>query len=97
MCAFQAVLPQQQPRTARFLAHEGLADRISAALAALDVDDVTELARVGKEIRQWILETPFPAELNADIETAWNKMVADAGTDQNFGGSAFFGNGRRFA
>ncbi|MDK4531081.1 phosphoenolpyruvate synthase, partial [Kingella kingae] len=53
-----------------------------AALAALDVDDVTELARVGKEIRQWILETPFPAELNADIETAWNKMVADAGTDQ---------------
>ncbi|WP_038329607.1 phosphoenolpyruvate synthase [Kingella kingae] len=65
-----------------FLAHEGLADRISAALAALDVDDVTELARVGKEIRQWILETPFPAELNADIETAWNKMVADASTDQ---------------
>ncbi|MDK4575846.1 phosphoenolpyruvate synthase [Kingella kingae] len=65
-----------------FLAHEGLADRISAALAALDVDDITELARVGKEIRQWILETPFPAELNADIETAWNKMVADAGTDQ---------------
>ncbi len=65
-----------------FLAHEGLADRISAALAAWDVDDVTELARVGKEIRQWILETPFPAELNADIETAWNKMVADAGTDQ---------------
>ncbi|XXQ68423.1 phosphoenolpyruvate synthase [Neisseriaceae bacterium B1] len=65
-----------------FLAHEGLADRISAALAALDVDDVTELARVGKEIRQWILDTPFPDELNADIETAWNKMVADAGTDQ---------------
>ncbi|MDO4433189.1 MAG: phosphoenolpyruvate synthase [Alysiella sp.] len=65
-----------------FLAHEGLAERISNALAALNVDDVTELARVGKEIRQWILDTPFPAELNADIETAWNKMVADAGTDQ---------------
>ena len=65
-----------------FLAHNGLSERISQALAALDVDDVTELARVGKEIRQWILETPFPAELNADIETAWNKMVADAGSDQ---------------
>lgn len=65
-----------------FLAHEGLAERISAALAALNVDDVAELARVGKEIRQWILDTPFPAELNADIEAAWNKMVADAGTDQ---------------
>ena len=65
-----------------FLAHNGLSDRISQALAALDVNDVTELARVGKEIRQWILETPFPAELDADIETAWNKMVADAGSNQ---------------
>ena len=65
-----------------FLAHNGLSERISQALAALDVDDVTELARVGKEIRQWILETPFPAELDANIETAWNKMVADAGSDQ---------------
>ncbi|WP_455018256.1 phosphoenolpyruvate synthase [Kingella denitrificans] len=65
-----------------FLAHNGLSDRISQALAALDVNDVTELARVGKEIRQWILDTPFPAELDADIETAWNKMVSDAGSDQ---------------
>ena len=65
-----------------FLAHNGLSERISQALAALDVNDVTELARVGKEIRQWILETPFPAEMDADIETAWNKMVADAGSDQ---------------
>ena len=65
-----------------FLAHNGLSERISAALAALDVDDVTELARVGKEIRQWILETPFPEQLDNDIATAWAKMVADAGTDQ---------------
>ena len=64
-----------------FLAHEGLNERISAALEALDVDDVTELARVGKEIRQWILDTPFPDELNADIEAAWKKMVADAGSE----------------
>ena len=65
-----------------FLAHNGLNERISAALAALDVEDVAELARVGKEIRQWILDTPFPEQLDADIETAWNKMVADAGTDK---------------
>ena len=61
-----------------FLAHNGLHERITAALDALNVDDVTELARVGKEIRQWILETPFPEQLNTEIETAWNKMVADA-------------------
>ena len=62
-----------------FLAHEGLSERISAALAELDIEDVAELARVGKEIRQWILNTPFPEQLNAEIEEAWNKMVADAG------------------
>ena len=65
-----------------FLAHNGLSERISAALAALDVDDVVELARVGKEIRQWILDTPFPEQLDNEIAAAWEKMVADAGTDQ---------------
>lgn len=64
-----------------FLRHNGLADRISAALSRLDIDDVTELARVGKEIRQWIIDTPFPEKLEADIKQAWDKMVADAGTD----------------
>ena len=54
----------------RFLAHEGLSERINAALAALDVEDVVELARVGKEIRQWVLDTPFPPELDADIQVA---------------------------
>ena len=65
-----------------FLAHNGLSERISAALSALDVDDVVELARVGKEIRQWILDTPFPEQLDNEIAEAWGKMVADAGTDQ---------------
>ncbi|MGR2662996.1 MULTISPECIES: phosphoenolpyruvate synthase [Chromobacterium] len=62
-----------------FLQHNGLADKISAALANLDIDDVSELARIGKEIRQWIIDTPFPAKLDADIKEAWDKMVADAG------------------
>ena len=65
-----------------FLAHNGLNERISAALAGLDIEDVAELARVGKEIRQWILETPFPEQLDAEIAAAWDKMVADAGSDQ---------------
>lgn len=65
-----------------FLSHNGLNERISAALAELDVDNVVELARVGAQIRQWILDTPFPAELEADIKAAWDKLVADAGTDQ---------------
>lgn len=66
----------------RFLAHEGLSERIAHALSHLDIEDVHELARVGKEIRQWILDTPFPPDLDHDIQVAWEKMVADAGTDQ---------------
>ncbi|MBY0345270.1 MAG: phosphoenolpyruvate synthase, partial [Neisseriaceae bacterium] len=61
-----------------FLNHNGLATKISLALSKLDVEDVSELLRVGKEIRQWILETPFPASLEADIKTAWEQMVAEA-------------------
>ncbi len=66
----------------KFLAYEGLNERINNELNALDVDNVAELARVGKQIRQWIMETPFPPELEADIQSAWEKMIADAGTEQ---------------
>ena len=62
-----------------FLAHNGLHERISAALKALDVEDVSKLAEVGKEIRQWIIDTPFPDDLDKAIGEAWEKMVADAG------------------
>ncbi|MBV1776303.1 phosphoenolpyruvate synthase [Burkholderiaceae bacterium DAT-1] len=62
-----------------FLAHNGLAERIDAALTALDVEDVNELVRVGKQIRQWVVDTPFPAELEADIRAHHAKMVADSG------------------
>ena len=59
----------------KFLAYEGLNERINNELNALDVDNVAELARVGKQIRQWIMETPFPPELEADIQAAWEKMI----------------------
>lgn len=61
-----------------FLAHNGLSDRIDAALNALDVEDVNELARVGKQIRQWVVDTPFPPKLDADIKTAYEHMLANS-------------------
>ena len=64
-----------------FLAHDGLSDRINAMLAALDVDNVVELARVGKEIRQLVIDTPFPPQLEAEVRVAYEKMVADANAD----------------
>src|SRR5271155_6217723 len=43
-----------------FLAQENLSGRIAEALGSLDVDDVERLATVGKQIRGWILSSPFP-------------------------------------
>ncbi len=57
-----------------FLAHNGLSDRINEMLAKLDVEDVVELARVGKEIRQLIVDTPFPASWktkSAPLTSKW--------------------------
>ncbi|MDR2092627.1 MAG: phosphoenolpyruvate synthase [Azoarcus sp.] len=60
-----------------FLAHEGLSRRINAALDALDVDDVEALARTGAQIRQWIVDTPFPPGFEADIKTAYEHIAAN--------------------
>ena len=57
-----------------FLAHDGLAERIRAELATLDVDDVARLAETGARIRNWILATPFPARLQQEIVAGYDAM-----------------------
>ena len=57
-----------------FLAQDGLAERIRTVLEPLDVDDVERLAVVGKEIRGWMLATPFPARLNDEVLESYRKM-----------------------
>ncbi len=54
-----------------FLKYEGLHDRISARLAALDVDDVRALAAVGAEIRGWVENQPFPKDLEQAVRAAF--------------------------
>mgnify|MGYP001133519332 CR=1 FL=1 len=61
----------------QFLRHGGLAERIEARLEALNTDDVRALAAAGAEIRQWIVETPFPADLDAAIRAQFKLLVAD--------------------
>ena len=46
-----------------FLKESNLNERINKRLESLDVEDVNELAKAGAEIRQWVEEAPFPAEL----------------------------------
>jgi pyruvate,water dikinase len=60
-----------------FLAHGGLATRIRAAVEALDVSDVRQLAEVAAGIRTWIEGQPFPADLNDDIRSAYATLVAE--------------------
>ncbi len=59
-----------------FLKHEGLDDRINAALDALDIEDVEALAATGKQIREWVGQAPFPAKLEADIREAFQTLSA---------------------
>ncbi len=67
-----------------FLSHQGLADRINAALDALNVDDVDALLKTGAQIRQWLIDTPFPAALEAEIKTAYDALIATSGADASF-------------
>ncbi|ROT45264.1 phosphoenolpyruvate synthase [Pusillimonas sp. NJUB218] len=60
-----------------FLKQTGLDDRIAQRLSTLDADDVRELANAGAQIRQWIIETPFPAELEQAIRESFAKLDAD--------------------
>lgn len=62
-----------------YLEKSGLAKRIAERLATLDVDDVDELTRGGKEIRGWIVDTALPADLEQAIREAYAKLCKDAG------------------
>lgn len=63
----------------RFLAQNGLDKKIKATLDTLDIEDVNALAKAGKQIREWIVATPFTAEFEADVEKAWQMMVSKDG------------------
>ncbi|HEX4985151.1 MAG TPA: phosphoenolpyruvate synthase [Burkholderiales bacterium] len=67
-----------------FLAAGGLSDRIGKALAGLDTADVAALAETGSRIRQWVLEAPLPAALQADIAAAYAVLAAEQGGEASF-------------
>jgi len=61
-----------------FMSQSGLHDKIQAELDVLDVDDVDKLAVVGKQIRQWVMETPFQKDLEDSIYEAYLSLKDDA-------------------
>jgi pyruvate, water dikinase len=58
----------------QFLKQGGLDERIRGELAGLNVDDVTKLAATGARIRQWILATPFPPDIQKAVTEELRKM-----------------------
>ena len=60
----------------QFLAHDGLADRISQKLKTLDTEDVRALAAVGADIRAMVEAQPFPADLEAAVRSAFAALSA---------------------
>lgn len=60
-----------------FLKASGLDARIAARLSTLNPEDVRELAVVGAEIRQWIIDEPFSPEFEKSIRDAFAALDAD--------------------
>jgi pyruvate,water dikinase len=61
-----------------FLVHNRLVDRIGAALAGIDVNDVQALARAGAEIRGWVEKAALPAELERGIRDEYARISQGA-------------------
>ena len=66
-----------------FIEINRLAERIYERLQTLDIEDVTELAKVGKKIRSWVVDGVFPADLEQAVRDAYAQLctrigVADA-------------------
>jgi len=64
-----------------FLEHDDLGNRINTTLDALDVDNLEDLAKTGKQIREWILQVPLPDDLEKDIDSAYSKVEAEYGKE----------------
>ncbi len=57
-----------------FLKQNNLVNRIHELLAQLDAQDIVALNKTGKQIRDWILTTPFLPWFEKDVISAWEKL-----------------------
>lgn len=62
-----------------FLKQYQLDQKIEEKLSTLDVDDVKALSQIGRDIRQWIIDTPLQATLAQEISQAYAQMAVDIG------------------
>ncbi|QTH65252.1 phosphoenolpyruvate synthase [Psychrosphaera ytuae] len=67
-----------------FLEQSGLEAKIHNVLETLDVEDVNELAKVGEQIRTWIIDTPFQPALEDAIAEAYKQLAGELGDAASF-------------
>ncbi|GAA1483843.1 phosphoenolpyruvate synthase [Brachybacterium fresconis] len=67
-----------------FLGATGLAERIEKQLGGLDTEDTVALAAAGREIREMVIAQPFPAQLEAEIREAYERLAAGSGAEASF-------------
>ena len=64
-----------------FLTHNGISKKVDETIAGLDVEDVEELARVGKIIRDMIFAGEIQPQLARDIREALDHMTSSLPAD----------------
>ena len=67
-----------------FVKHNNLGVQIESELEHLDTNDVQQLAASGKKIRNWILQTPFPKELDHAIEQEYEALTLRSSNKMTF-------------
>ena len=67
----------------KFLQANKLDNKIYSLLDALDINDVAQLKQNGEQIRQWILDAPFPPVIEQDLRQAC-RQLAEEYDDEKF-------------
>ena len=62
-----------------YMVQNNLVEKVRNALEGLDTSDVNALARVGRQIRSWILHAEMPEDLAVEIVAAYEKLAEEYG------------------
>lgn len=68
----------------QFLSNDQLDKKIFDLLDSFNVDDISALTTAGKQIRQWIMDTPFPPELESALCEAYQELEKQYGANSSF-------------
>ena len=67
-----------------FLSKNQLDKKIFDLLDSFDIDNITALTKAGRQIRQWIMDTPFPPELESALCEAYQTLEKQYGAESSF-------------